>query len=128
MKGSFFMNEMQNNFSLLTDRVLDALNKTNLEETRSILSKIKTPTIIKGNNITPTKSALNCAPCYSADVIPLQEHKQKSHRYGYKHTACAKTGKVGKYIFSGQHLKKSQGQGVLIIVIFHMKRNKTLAR
>ena len=42
------MNEMQNNFSLLTDRVLDALKNTNLEKTREILSQIKTPTIVTG--------------------------------------------------------------------------------
>ena len=42
------MSKMQENFDLLSDRVLDALTKTNLEETRSILSKIKTPTIVTG--------------------------------------------------------------------------------
>lgn len=42
------MSKMQENFSLLTDRVLDALNKTNLEETRTTLSSIKTPTIVTG--------------------------------------------------------------------------------
>ena len=42
------MSKMQENFDILSDRVLDALNKTNLEETRSILSSIKTPTIVTG--------------------------------------------------------------------------------
>ena len=42
------MSKMQENFDLLSDRVLDALNKTNLEETRNILSSIKTPTIVTG--------------------------------------------------------------------------------
>lgn len=42
------MNKMQENFSLLTDRVLDALNNTNLEETRERLSSIKKPTIVTG--------------------------------------------------------------------------------
>ena len=42
------MSKMQENFDLLSDRVLDILNKTNLEETRSILSSIKTPTIVTG--------------------------------------------------------------------------------
>ena len=42
------MSKMQENFDILSDRVLDALNKTNLEETRSILSSIKTPTIVSG--------------------------------------------------------------------------------
>ncbi len=42
------MSKMQENFSLLTDRVLDTLNKTNLEETRTILSSIKEPTIVTG--------------------------------------------------------------------------------
>lgn len=42
------MSKMQENFDLLSNRVLDALNKTNLEETRSTLSSIKTPTIVTG--------------------------------------------------------------------------------
>ena len=42
------MSKMQENFDILSDRVLDALNKTNLEETRQILSSIKTPTIVTG--------------------------------------------------------------------------------
>ena len=42
------MSKMQENFDLLSDRVLDALNKTNLEETRRTLSSIKTPTIVTG--------------------------------------------------------------------------------
>ena len=42
------MSKMQENFDILSDRVLDALNKTNLEETWSILSSIKTPTIVTG--------------------------------------------------------------------------------
>lgn len=42
------MSKMQENFDLLSDRVLDALNKTNLEETRTTLSSIKTPTIVTG--------------------------------------------------------------------------------
>ena len=42
------MSKMQENFNFLTDRVLDALNKTNLEETRNILRSIKTPTIVTG--------------------------------------------------------------------------------
>lgn len=42
------MSKMQENFDMLSNRVLDALNKTNLEETRSTLSKIKTPTIVTG--------------------------------------------------------------------------------
>ena len=42
------MSKMQENFDLLSDRVLDALNNTNLEETRSTLSRIKTPTIVTG--------------------------------------------------------------------------------
>jgi hypothetical protein len=42
------MSKMQENFNMLNERVLDALNKTNLEETRSILSRIKTPTIVTG--------------------------------------------------------------------------------
>ena len=42
------MNKMQENFDLLSTRVLDALEKTNLEETRNILNSIKTPTIVTG--------------------------------------------------------------------------------
>ena len=42
------MSKMQENFDILSDRVLDALNITNLEETREILSSIKTPTIVTG--------------------------------------------------------------------------------
>ena len=42
------MSKMQENFDLLSDRVLDALNNTNLEETRETLSRIKTPTIVTG--------------------------------------------------------------------------------
>ena len=42
------MSKMQENFDLLSDRVLDALNNTNLEETRNTLSSIKTPTIVTG--------------------------------------------------------------------------------
>lgn len=42
------MSKMQENFDILSDRVLDALNNTNLEETRNTLSSIKTPTIVTG--------------------------------------------------------------------------------
>ena len=42
------MSKMQENFDILSDRVLDALNKTDLEEIRNILSNIKTPTIVTG--------------------------------------------------------------------------------
>ena len=42
------MSKMQENFDILKDRVLDTLSKTNLEETREILSRIKTPTIVTG--------------------------------------------------------------------------------
>lgn len=39
---------MQDNFNLLNERVLDALNNTNLEETRNTLSTIDKPTIVTG--------------------------------------------------------------------------------
>ena len=42
------MSKMQENFNMLNERVLDALNNTNLEETRNTLSRIKTPTIVTG--------------------------------------------------------------------------------
>lgn len=39
---------MQDNFNLLNERVLDALNNTDLEETRNTLSTIDKPTIVTG--------------------------------------------------------------------------------
>ena len=42
------MSKMQENFNFLNERVLDALNNTNLEKTRETLSRIKTSTIVTG--------------------------------------------------------------------------------
>lgn len=58
-----FEKDMQLNFSLLNDRVIDSLTHTDLEYIRSELSKIKTPTICSG------VGGSNVVSCFASKVL-----------------------------------------------------------
>ncbi len=91
------MKRMEENFSFLKDRVQDSLNKTNLAETRRVLSSIKSPTIITGTGGSRVVSVFSSKILAAKNGIVAEPHEPRDLIYmptnGYENIlACSYSG------------------------------------
>ncbi len=91
------MKRMEENFNFLKNRVQDSLSKTNLEETRRVLSSIKSPTIITGTGGSRVVSIFTSKILAAKNGIIAEPHEPRDLIYmpttGYENVlACSYSG------------------------------------